>query len=171
MTKLRALLVAIGLAAGALTFGSASPASASENFPNYWDCAGAMAAASGNTGRFACFDRLTPYGPLFQVFSNYQLIYAAPFNDRSPGGLGNVLWYGSEWKPTTWPDATGTPGNGYTKGLGTGPTAQQRKTFRTYNSQPPSYTMHQAWSTDPGLLAWWFHAANDPSLNVVWIVL
>jgi len=168
--KARALLLAACVSVmGVISVGAAPPAAASEDFPPYSDCASALSAASGGTGRLACFDKVTAYGPIFQVFSNWSLYYAAPFNDLTPINHPNHLWYGSEWRPEWQWSPLGTPGNGRTRGLGTGATPEQRKQFRTYNIQPPTYAIHQAWSTDPGLLSWWYYAAADPSLNALWI--
>lgn len=170
MTRTRALIVALALttAVGAAVVvdnpitGTAEPVAASQDFPPYVDCAGAMGAASGGTGRFACFDKFTPYGPIFQVFNQHQLIYAAPYTDLSPASLPNHLWYGSEWVPAGC-CPQGYPSNGITVATGT-------RTMNTWGyTAGCCNTRHKALSSDPGLLAWWYHAANDGTLNVVWL--
>jgi len=155
----RKLIFAGSLTVAAVGAGFAVPASASQDFPPYVDCASALSAASGGTGRLACFDKFTPYGPIFQVFSNWGLYYAAPYTDLSPASLPNHLWYGAEWQkdgPLSYPV------NGRTIGVGS-------RTMRTGNPAPPGNVQHRATSTDPGLLSWWYYAAEDASLNVVWL--
>jgi hypothetical protein len=161
MTRLRAFIAAIPLAT-ALFVGSASPAAADTNIGNYPDCASALSVGSGGTGRMACIDRITAYGPLFQVFSNWTLYYAAPVTvDPRSNVHPNHRWTGAEWV------VTGTPANGYTQAhdghsMSTGSPATCTPSW-SYGCQ------HSARSGDPGVKAWFHGAAADPTLNVIWI--
>jgi hypothetical protein len=162
MTKLRALLLAVAVSVAAF-IGLAGPAAASTDFPPYADCASALSNGSGGTGRMACFDKYTPYGPIFQIFSNWGLYYAAPYTDGSPASLPNHLWYGSEWRPEWNCCPLGYASNGYTR-------AEAARMLKTWGySMPNNSTSYRGTSNDPGLLSWWYYAAADTTLNVVWI--
>jgi len=165
MTKLRALILAVVLAAGATLLGPAPPASADTDISPYADCAGALAVGSGNTGRMVCVDRVTAYGPIFQVFSNWSLYYAASVHvDPRSNVYNNHRWTGAEWVPSSG----STPATGFT---------HAHDPYRRFHTAPISNMACQfqwqcamiAESNDPGVRAWFYHAAADPTLNVVWI--